>query len=127
MGMYTEFVFKGEIRKTVDPVVMSVLSYLFNGNDRPDTLPDHPFFSCDRWSSIGSCSSFYHHPRSINSWYDVGYSDTIYIFSRSDLKNYDDEISLFVDWVKPHLDVLPGCCIGWSWYEECDEPTLLIK
>ena len=47
------------------------------------------------------------------------------LFSRSDLKNYDREIELFFDWLRPLTCALPGDCIGWQWYEEHDEPTLV--
>jgi transposase InsO family protein len=43
------------------------------------------------------------------------------------LKNYDNEIKHFIDWLTPYIDQEDGECIGWSWYEEDDKPTLLFK
>lgn len=121
MGMYTELVFKAVIRSDVPESVRAVLNYLFNDAKQPDTglLPDHEFFQCSRWSVLGKRSSYYHTPFALSR-----YSGD-YIFSRSDLKNYDQEIEKFIAWVTPYLANLPGQCIGWTWYEEANEPTLL--
>lgn len=121
MGMYTELIIKCEIKKNLPSEVLEILNYLFgNTEDLPMHLPDHEFFACSRWSCIGRCYSYYHHPRVVNSFVEG------YLFSRSDLKNYEDEIEKFIDWIKPYVDEFKGKCIGWSWYEEADEPTLII-
>lgn len=124
MGMYTELVLKCEVKKDLPPEVESVLQRLF-GNDNDDVpylpLPPHEFFACGRWSAIGRCSSYYHVPFA-TSRYAEGY-----IFSRSDLKNYEGEIDKFIDWISPYLKGCDGTCIGWKWYEEDDMPILLYK
>lgn len=128
MGMYTELVLKCRIKEKPPRQVKEVLHYLFvdRYSDMPER-PTHPFFQTPRWHMIGGSSSFYHHPKATSSMYEVDYSDSIYIFSRSDLKNYDNEIALFLDWIDPYLDNLPGECIGWTWYEEDEQPTLIFK
>lgn len=128
MGMYTELVFKASLINDVPAEVMAVIDYLFGdgGSDRPEQLPDHPFFNKPRWSCIGRCSSFYHHPSTLNSVYKES-SGGPYIFSRSDLKNYDGEIAAFLDWIDPYIYGSVGECIGWSWYEEAEKPTLIYK
>lgn len=130
MGMYTELVFKAEIRTDIPDGVHAVLRHLFSGGPRPDTdLPDHPFFECSRWAAIGSCSSYYHIPFSLSRYEDPNHPGRKggYIFSRSDLKNYSDEIGQFLHWIDPYIDEEPGHCIGWEWYEEEDQPTLIFK
>lgn len=123
MGMYTELVFKASLKDDIPNDVKEVLEYMFGSGETPKTLPENKLFDLPRWKSIGWCSSFYHHPESVRS-----YSRTRgYIFSRSDLKNYDGEIEAFLDWIDPYLDELPGHCIGWTWYEEFDSPTLVYK
>lgn len=119
MGMYTELILKTEVKPDIPDEAEQVLQLLFNDGPGPTTLPDHPFFKSERWQMIGACSSYYHIP-----WSTSRYAEG-YIFSRSDLKNYDSEISKFLDWVRPYLDTLPGDCIGWSWYEEDLKPKLL--
>lgn len=124
MGMYTEILVKADVNvNNLSDTEKSVLNYLFNDGDRPDSLPDHPFFTLDRWSQIGRMSSFYHHPKAVNSVSNCGE----YIFSRSDIKNYNGEIEQFFDWFKPLTTAQNGKCIGYKWYEEDDVPTLIIK
>lgn len=95
------------------------MDHLFNAGPQPDHIPDHPFFRCTRWDAIGSGWSFYHAPFSLSKM------EKGYIFSRSDIKNYDDEIRHFLDWLRPYIAPVVGRCIGWTWYEEADQPTLL--
>ena len=126
MGMYTELVLKCQIKGDTPKEVMDVIQYMFAGADKPAKLPEHEFFTLERWDFIGSCSSFYHHPAVVNSYPKFDYSDEQYIFSRSDIKNYSGEIQAFLDWVKPYIDAMEGQCIGWTWYEEELQPTLII-
>lgn len=124
MGMYTEIMVKADVNLTeLSDCDRSVLDYMFGGGERPDVLPDHAFFKLPRWDYIGQCSSFYHHPKAVNS-FDQSYG---YIFSRSDLKNYDNEIAQFFNWFSPLTTAEPGKCIGYSWYEEDNVPTLIYK
>ncbi len=124
MGMYTELVFKADIDKELPVQVRKVLEYMFNGNPQPETLPDHKFFQTSRWDALGSMSSFYHIP-----WATSRYEND-YIFSRSDIKNYSDEIELFIDWVTPYLNLCldedEDKCVGWYWYEESSKPNLIM-
>lgn len=126
MGMYTELVLKCRIKESAPDSVKAVINHLFCGADDPETLPAHPFFGLTRWNCIGGMSSFYHHPAVVNSVPKFDFTDSNYIFSRSDIKNYDGEIESFIDWIKPYLENEEGECIGWSWYEEELQPTLII-
>ena len=78
---------------------------------------------------VGQCSSFYHIPFATSRYANPNSPEKKggYVFSRSDLKNYGGEIAKFLDWVDPYVDELPGKCIGWTWYEEEDQPTLIFK
>jgi len=126
MGMYTEIVIKSDIksRNELSEKETNIINFLF-GNKHRDTvksLPDHPFFKCERWEWIGNSNSYYHHPETIRSL--VG----TYLFSRSDLKNYGNEIYLFFDWFDKNIsDNHAGQYIGYSIYEEADKPELYFK
>ncbi len=127
MGMYTECFVRVEIEENTPPDVIEILRWMFDQDSGPcpESLPDHPFFACDRWAAIGHSGSFYHQPRPTSSmWLDQG---KWYICSRSDLKNYDDEISKFFDWLQPYAEATPGDFIGYSLYEEDQTPTLILK
>lgn len=132
MGMYTELLLKCEVKGGIDETAFQVLCHLFNKDPAPTQLPDHRFFGLPRWGHIGRACSFYHHPGSFSEFttggveqYDLR-NDGGYIFSRSDLKNYEGEIEAFLQWVHPYIQELDGKCIGWLWYEEWDCPKLLV-
>ncbi len=123
MGMYTELILKTGVRKDIPEIVDKILKFLFSDDDleKPTELPDHPFFRKNCWECIGRSNSYYHTPRCLNYYQDG------YLFSRSDLKNYEGEIESFLDWIDEYLSTYEGKVIGWSWYEEYDFPTLIIK
>ena len=123
MGMYTELIFKGETKADLPEDIKVLIEYFF-GNEIesiPDNfeLPKHEFFKCDRWRSVGKCSSYYHFPINIVDHIKDSFNNHYYVFSRSDFKNYDNEIALFLDWIKPHMEEFNG----WHWYEEDRVPT----
>lgn len=124
MGMYTELMVEGSIRHDAPAQVKHFVNVLFNRDyhiSGADVLPkpDHPFFQCSRWNSVGNCSSFYHLPFSMSAVSTPHTGDLCFI-SRSDLKNYDNEIALFLDWIKPYCNLLRG----WHLYEEDQNPTV---
>ncbi len=119
MGMYTEILIKSVVK---EGVAEEVLNYLFNNSGKePSVLPDHKFFTLPRWRAVGSGRSHFHIPWS-NSLFEGDY-----LFSRSDLKNYNEEIENFFDWFQGVSFEEVGDCIGYSWYEEAEAPTLIYK
>lgn len=139
MGMHTEVVVKINFaRKQIGDNNFNILDYMFNQNTKlmtddykPSdkiTIPEHPFFKCQRWDCIGNMSSFYHHPDRVSSWVTThGNEDSIYLFARNDLKNYDDEIDKFFDWLNTLDFMYSGEFIGYSLYEEDSTPTIYNK
>lgn len=126
MGMYTELVLNLEIKSSIPDDALAVLRFLANGDVEPATLPDHPFFKADRWSMIMRCSSYYFVPFSLSKLESpVSVSSSHYLSTRSDLKNYGNEIDLFVDWLMPYVDAYEGNFLGYKRYEEDEKPTLL--
>lgn len=122
MGTYTELVLKCSIKDERPEIVHDVLNFLFNENQlHPTELPDHEFFKIKGWDAVGRTNSYYHCPRSLNFY------DGKYLFSRSDFKNYQDEIDLFLDWLKPYLSSPPGKLIGWAFGDEMKEPVFLYN
>jgi hypothetical protein len=145
MGTYTELVLKCDIKADIPDDVEQVLRHLFRTDDHTDVhdtpaehaLPAHRFFKLPRWDCIGRGSSFYHTPFALSQYMQPNNeqeggdeSKTYkggYIFSRSDLKNYDDEIATFLDWLQPYIEEERGMCIGWTWHENEITPTLIFK
>lgn len=131
--MYTELVIKFSFKKEkLSELQYNVLDYMFNPDskydweNKPET-PDDLFFNCHRWDSIGNSCSYYHYPNIVKDWYCSSWDkDIIYVFNRSDLKNYNHEIQLFLDWLRT-LDLYTsnGEFIGYWMYEEDEIPTLI--
>lgn len=126
--MYTELVLKCSLKEDIDENAKNILDYLFNNKELDENkIPNHEFFKCQRWNHIGSSSSYYHIPFALSRW-DTKIGS--YLFSRSDLKNYDDEIDKFLDWINPYIEDYNSddkLCIGYKWYEEDEIPTLIYK
>ncbi|MFZ1361441.1 MAG: hypothetical protein WAS05_00705 [Candidatus Nanopelagicales bacterium] len=122
MGMYTEYLLRGEIKDDAPQQVRDVLTFLasrdFDSRVEPSPLPDHPFFVTDRWDCLGSRMSYYFPGSKGHS----EFSEFGFIFY-GDLKNYDQEIAKFVDWIMPHLKGWDNF-IGYELYEEFDQPIL---
>jgi len=128
MGMYTEIYVRCHFKKDLPEEVLLILNDLFNDENLvvENLLPDHPFFKCERWGLIGSWSSYYHIPFSLSKLWKDEIDSSYYLISRSDLKNYDNEIEKFFDWIMPYIDADDGDFIGYKLYEEDREPTLIF-
>lgn len=126
MGMYTDFCFDVIIRSDVPDNVVAILNQMRDHDASFDKiLPDHPFFRCDRWAQIGhGCSAYFPaEPRFI--FEKESLSNDYVLNLRCNLKNYDDEIKHFIDWIKPYVDASPGEFLGFYRYEESAHPTLV--
>lgn len=125
MGMYTEIFFRAE----VDDEAYNVIRAIHNREDYD--WPDHPFFRTDRFDVITTMSSYYF-PQANHVEFardDSQYVKGQWVSFRSNLKNYDGEIEKFFDWVSPHCrsSGYDKTFIGYSQYEEADEPTIRYK
>lgn len=127
MGTYTEILVRCEIKKDTPLEALGVLQFLFNGAKKPEKLPTHPFFNTPRWEYVGSGNSDYHFPFAFSILKFDEISNSCFLISRSDFKNYDNEIALFFDWLSYFVDAEEGDCIGGRWYEENEKPELWLK
>lgn len=122
MGMYTEIVVVANVKN--DPAVIEVLKSLGSGGLMAQQKPDHPFFQTDRHNMIFTCCSYYFTPATTFKLDFDKISDTWSLISRADLKNYDNEVEKFFDWIRPHLEADSDTMIGYSRYEEDREPVI---
>lgn len=128
MGDYTECYIRCKLINDLDPIVENTLKFLFiDKTKEPKILPNHIFFTLPRWRMLGSCNSYYHIPVTLNSFKFDDISRSYYLLSRSDLKNYDNEIECFFDWLDPYIDELPGEFIGYILTEYNNQPLLVYK
>lgn len=120
MGMYTELFFSAEFKDKLSDVDEAAVQFLFGDADRPQEVPEHRFFECSRayW--------MFNSPRHAGPGVTLKIGDYYrHVTAHIELKNYEGEIEAFLDWVRPLLDNSAGTCIGWTWYEENDNPTLI--
>ncbi|HBG5345126.1 TPA: hypothetical protein SOK46_002689 [Clostridioides difficile] len=127
MGMYTEFVCAIELKKDTPKEVINILNNMIEGEDRYDITPPHPFFECRRWRWLFIMDSYSFSGRSNTMFEYDDIAKTHYLTIRSNLKNYDDEINKFLNWIKPYIQI--HCeddeFLGYSRYEECRNPELI--
>ena len=125
MGMYTELVLGFNLKENTPNEVVDILTYMIESGegDRQPVIPDHDLFKTWRWKFMLSCDSYYFagFTHSEMSYDDIGKQWEVNI--RCNLKNYDNEIEKFIDWISPYVE-LRGFA-GYSRYEESDEPTLI--
>ena len=132
MGMYTEFVFGVSLLSTTPKEVLNILHYLVIDDWINIVLPEHVFFKCDRFKHIARSYSYYFGYSDSNSKFSLD-RDSIskeYLLSiRSSIKNYNNEIEKFVDWIKPYVSNGSGTndLLGYMLYEETSVPYLFYK
>jgi hypothetical protein len=128
--MYTEIHFRAELIKNVPEEVIKVLQHLIDrefAQEFTDPLPDHELFQCPRWDLLARCNSAYFpdHPESFI--HEDEYTGRWHVTMNADLKNYGGEIAKFFDWIDPYVSGHEGQFLGYSLYEESDDPIIYHK
>lgn len=139
MGMYTALSLGVELNRellrkmnhSVEPCCPAdVLEYLVTGRRERAahayaSQSLHPLFSSDRWPVLLRCDSYYF---DYQTRWDFKYDSIAkhyFLSGVSNLKNYNNEIGKFLDWLKPFI-ITEGW-IGWTMYEEDGLPTMLMN
>jgi hypothetical protein len=127
MGMYTELHFNSELKKETPKEVIETLKYMVGeAENSPDLLPEHDLFKTGRWDYMLQCDSYYFNADTHSTLRFDDISDSYYLCIRTNLKNYGNEIEEFIDWIRPYLAKSEGEFLGFSRYEETEQPTLLF-
>lgn len=123
MGMYTELVMACELKNNVPEDVIETLKYMTGKIDYLATVPIHDLFQTSRWEWMLRSSSYYFDgiTNSILKYDDI--SKTYRLTVRCDLKNYDNEIQEFLNWIQPYSNTYGF--VGYTRYEEAENPTLI--
>ena len=127
MGMYTEIHFNAELKKDTPEEVINILKYMVGDIKEKPSRPVHDLFCCSRWKWLFTMDSYYFDADTHSTLRYDDISNAYYLCVRSNLKNYDSEIELFIDWIDPYLYKIKGDFLGFSRYEEFEEPTLIYK
>lgn len=125
MGMYTQLHYGAQLKKDVPDEVVELLRYMVGERDETPLLPDHPLFRTDRWRYMLRCDSYYFDYKTTHLLRHDDIAGQFYFNVTTNLKNYDDEIAKFVNWIAPYIDKMPGDFLGYYRYEEDETPTLL--
>ena len=129
--MYTEFIFEAELSKDTPKALIDA----FTTVSRKDTgieitsnkLEISKFIEkFDLNMLVNCCSAYFPAQQSFFNMYYNKYSDTYGIFIRSDLKNYEQQINEFLEFIKPY--VVMGCgsndIYAYVLYELDEQPTI---
>jgi hypothetical protein len=127
MGMYTELHYNVELKKSVPDEVIKTLQYMLDPleAEQPRPLPGHTLFSTQRWDVMLRMSSAYFPARTHSELFEQ--FDQWHLGVRCNLKNYNEEIEKFVDWLDPYVDAFKGDFLGFSRYEESEDPEIIRK
>lgn len=124
MGMYTELNIGVNLRSDTPQNIIGILQYMLGDVDEV-AVTDHPLFSTPRWDMMLQCDSYYFDGRTDSSMELDDISHRYELNVRCNLKNYDNEIELFLDFIRPYLETVGF--IGYTRYEEDDDPTLIYN
>lgn len=128
MGMYTELHFNAELRKDTPPAVIEVLQFMLSGEGQEAfTPPEHSLFKTSRWPVMLRMDSYYFAADTHSTLRLDDIAGQYALCIRCNLKNYDGEIEAFVDWIDPYVDAFEGAFLGFSRYEETEDPVLIRK
>ena len=118
MGMYTEIYVNVGLKEDTPETIIATLQTICNGYT-PEGFPSRT------GSLFRDCS--YYTPRTCVSHltYDE-ISKQWSLLGKGDLKNYEDEIEYFFNWIMLWVEGWPGDFIGYHRYEESQEPTLVF-
>lgn len=100
MGTYTKFAADFELKASTPKEVLETLLYMYGMGAQPDQLPKHKLFSTNRWARMvyGSDSGLY------GSRFGFDREEGCWkVRVRCNLKNYNSEIELFLEWVYPYM------------------------
>lgn len=124
MGMYTELVLGVEL--TSEPTVIDTLRLMLDNDAENKVVTiDHPLFSTSRWAYMLLCDSYYFDGQTDSKLVYDALSKSYYLNVRCNLKNYDNEIELFLDWLCPYIKT--EGFLGYSQYEGNNNPILIYK
>ena len=120
MGMYTEIYVNVDLSKHTPSGVIDLLKAMSDGDSDSVEFNDKPM----RWRYLFNNVSYY----LPSTWAcRLTFDDIAEQYSfigKGDIKNYQQEIELFFEFIKPWAD---DDFIGYSRYEGNREPTLVYK
>ncbi len=125
MGMYTELHYNAELKSNVPEDVIEILRYMIGNTENKPKTPKHDLFGDTRWHCMLQGDSYYFDADTCSTLRYDSISNSYFLCIRCNMKNYNDEISLFIDWIRPYIRKDEGDFLGFSRYEESETPDLI--
>jgi hypothetical protein len=127
MGMYTQLHLGIDLKEETPEQVINILLAMSKGEEYKGELPEHEFFSTSRWKWLFAMDSAYFSYRSQCLFKKESYSTQWNLSVTSNIKNYEDEIGKFLGWIKPYIANYEDEFIGYTRYEEDENPILIYN
>lgn len=119
MGMYTELIFGASLKPETPNGVIETLKNMCGLDSEIDILKlgRNPFWAQSYYFGVSSSKPFMQYDSIGKNWI---------ISTRGNIKNYDNEIETFLEWIKPHIENGSGFRNMYALvtYEEAGEPTI---
>ena len=125
MGMYTELNIGVDLAPSTPDNVIKILDYMLGDEEVDVDIPDHPLFQTEGWRYMLVSDSYYFDGRTDSSMVRGAVTGVYALNVRCNLKNYDGEISKFLDFIFPY--VITYGFIGYTRYEEFELPYLIWR
>lgn len=122
--MYTELIFGASLKRDTPENIIEALKYMTGNTDaKPNDFP-LPDGRCE-WLFMGSSYYFGVCEPVSKMWKDEIRGSWI-LSTRSNIKNYENEIETFLHWIKPYIDSGSGYRDMYAivTYEESDIPSI---
>lgn len=122
MGNYTELTFGANFKKNTPKEVIDTLRYMAGDTtEKPESLA----FESVRNPLYGG-SQYFGVSKSVTKMYYDEIDECWALSSRANIKNYDDDIERFLEWVKPYINDGSGDRDMYAIviYAEDSEPTI---
>ena len=123
MGMYTELNINVELKDDTPKEVIEILKYMLDNNLTKPELLSHDLFYTDRWEHMLKGDSYYFDADTHSTLRYGEICESWYLNIQCNLKNYDNEIDKFINFITPYVDT--DGFWGYKRYEEDDDPTLI--
>jgi hypothetical protein len=141
MGMYTEIFVNIDLKQDIPEDVLYVLKGMVRSVKERSNYHHLPFNHSDvdtdddKFVELTSkfsnrfpwlfCNGSYYTPNTTVAELSYDFiSESWSLLGKGDIKNYGGEIQQFFEWIAPYSDTE---FLGYSRYEECDEPTLYYR
>ena len=119
MGMYTELIFGASLKENTPEEVIETLKNMCGLESKTNilNLGRNPFYTQSYYFGVHRSKPFMEYDGISKNWV---------ISTRGNIKNYNNEIETFLEWIKPYIENGSGSRDMYAivTYEESEEPTI---